>query len=95
MTDRPEQPSDQQPGPLPERSQRSDSGDDPHDPSVRWLADYVYGTISTLVAIAGLTFENTPGALTTAGVVIVGAVAIWLAHALRSWSPCTRGDGWS
>ncbi len=62
-----------------------------HDPSVRWLADYVYGTISTLVAIAGLTFENHPGALTTAGVVVVGAVAIWLAHALsqlvthRSW----------
>lgn len=49
---------------------------------VRWLADYVYGTISTLVAIAGLTFETNPGALTTAGVVVVGAVAIWLAHAL-------------
>jgi hypothetical protein len=46
------------------------------------LADYVYGTISTLVAIAGLTFETNPGALTTAGVVVVGAVAIWLAHAL-------------
>lgn len=56
-----------------------------------WLADYVYGTISTLVAIAGLTFEHNPGAITTAGVVVVGAVAIWLAHALsqlvirRSW----------
>jgi hypothetical protein len=46
------------------------------------LADYVYGTISTLVALAGLTFETNPGALTTAGVVVVGAVAIWLAHAL-------------
>ncbi len=59
--------------------------------SVHWLADYVYGTISTLVALAGLTFETNPGALTTAGVVVVGAVAIWLAHALsrlittRSW----------
>ncbi|MGH9080544.1 MAG: hypothetical protein ACRDYE_10820 [Acidimicrobiales bacterium] len=50
--------------------------------SVQWLADYVYGTISTLVAIAGLTFETNPGALTTAGVVVVGAVAIWLAHTL-------------
>lgn len=49
---------------------------------VHWLADYVYGTISTLVAIAGLTFETNPGALTTAGVVVVGAVAIWLAHTL-------------
>ncbi len=49
---------------------------------MQWLADYVYGTISTLVAIAGLTFETNPGALTTAGVVVVGAVAIWLAHTL-------------
>jgi hypothetical protein len=52
-----------------------------HGP-VHWLADYVYGTISTLVAIAGLTFEKNPGALTTAGVVVVGAVAIWFAHTL-------------
>jgi hypothetical protein len=49
---------------------------------VHWLADYVYGTISTLVAIAGFTFQTNPGELTTAGVVVVGAVAIWLAHAL-------------
>jgi hypothetical protein len=60
--------------------------------SVHWLADYIYGTISTLVAIAGLTFETNPGALTTAGVVVVGAIAIWLAHTLsrlvttRSWN---------
>jgi len=65
--------------------------DDHHDRSVVWLADYVYGTISTLVTIAALTFEPNPHALTTAGVVVVGAVAIWLAHALsqlvilRSW----------
>ena len=63
--------------------------------SVEWLADYVYGTISTLVAIAGLTFETNPGALTTAGVVVVGAIAIWLAHTLsrlittRSWNHLT------
>jgi hypothetical protein len=66
-----------------------------HDPAdqqkVNWFADYIYGSISTLVAIAGLTFETNPGALTTAGVVVVGAVAIWLAHTLsrlvtmRSW----------
>lgn len=49
---------------------------------VSWLAHYVYGTIATLVAIAGLTFESNPGELTTALVVIIGAVAIWLAHAL-------------
>ena len=49
---------------------------------VQRFADYIYGSISTLVAIAGLTFETHPQALTTAGVVVVGAVAIWLAHAL-------------
>ena len=53
-----------------------------HPGAVHWLADYVYGTIATLVAIAGLTFETNPGELTTAGVVIVGAVAIWFAHTL-------------
>jgi hypothetical protein len=42
-----------------------------HERSVHWLSSYVYGTISTLVAIAGLTFETNPGALTTAGVVVV------------------------
>ena len=73
-------------GPLDEPAR-----DEHHDRSVVWLADYVYGTIATLVAIAGLTFETNPGALTTAGVVVVGAVAIWFAHALsqlvilRSW----------
>ena len=59
--------------------------------SVLWLSDYVYGTISTLVAISGLTFEPQPEALTSAGVVVFGAVSIWLAHALsrlvttRAW----------
>lgn len=55
-------------------------GSDPG--SVAWLADYVYGTISTLIAVAGLTFETHPEALTTTGVIVVGAVAIWLAHSL-------------
>jgi hypothetical protein len=53
-----------------------------HPEVVHWLADYVYGTIATLVAIAGLTFDHHPGELTTAGVVIVGAIAIWMAHIL-------------
>lgn len=61
-------------GPGPEPEQGSSS--------VRWLADYVYGTISTLVAIAGLDYANTPNALVAAGVVVVGSVAIWFAHAL-------------
>ncbi|MGA8726045.1 MAG: hypothetical protein WB565_13500 [Acidimicrobiales bacterium] len=53
-----------------------------HERSVHRLADYVYGTISTLVAVAGLTFETHPQALTTAGVIVVGALAIWFAHTL-------------
>ena len=53
-----------------------------HPGAVHWLSDYVYGTIATLVAIAGLTFETNPGELTTASVVIIGAFAIWLAHIL-------------
>jgi len=67
---------------------RDDTGPDAvlrsseHPGAVRWLADYVYGTIATLVAIAGLTFEANPGELTTAAVVIVGAFAIWMAHIL-------------
>ncbi len=62
-----------------------------HDQSVHWMADYVYGTIATLVALAGLTFETHPEALTSAGVIVVGALAIWFAHTLsrlvikRSW----------
>ena len=61
------------------------SGEPPirqHPQAVHWLADYVYGTIATLVAVAGLTFESNPGELSTSGVVIVGAVAIWFAHTL-------------
>jgi hypothetical protein len=52
----------------------------PH--AVEWYRDYVYGTIATLVAIGGLTFEYRPDPLSAGGVVIVGAVAIWLAHAV-------------
>ncbi|MGB7050065.1 MAG: hypothetical protein WBG41_00695 [Acidimicrobiales bacterium] len=51
-------------------------------PTVMWLADYVYGTISTLIAVAGLTFETHPEALTTTGVIVASAVAIWFAHTL-------------
>lgn len=64
-----------------------------HPGAVHWLADYVYGTIATLVAIAGLTFETNPGELTTASVVIIGAFAIWMAHILsRLVSKRSAGD---
>lgn len=73
-----------------------------HRGAVHWLADYVYGTIATLVAVAGLTFESHPGELTSAGVVIVSAVAIWFAHTFsrlvtkRSWQhlEVRPGDVW-
>lgn len=52
----------------------------PH--AVEWFRDYVYGTIATLVAIGGLTFEHRPDPLSTGGVIIVGAIAIWLAHSV-------------
>lgn len=73
---------------------------DAAEPAVEWLADYVYGTISTLIAVAGLTFESHPQALPTAGVIVVGAVAIWWAHTLsrlvtkRAWRrmELTRSD---
>jgi hypothetical protein len=84
---------------LPEYDVTEQSIPSPFEPedrhAVLWLSDYVYGTISTLVAISGLTFETHPEALTTAGVVVLGAVSIWLAHTLsrlvttRSWQHLT------
>jgi hypothetical protein len=49
---------------------------------VEWAREYVYGTISTLVAIGGLTFEERPDSVSVGGVILVGAVAIALAHAI-------------
>jgi len=63
-----------------------------HPAAIHWLADYVYGTIATLVALAGLTFQANPGELTTAGVVIVGAIAIWWAHILSRLVSKRSGD---
>ncbi len=84
MNDRPVQPSFQRG--MREHSDQVDPVDqvNPRKPAkaVNWLAHYVYGTIATLVAIAGLTFETNPGELTTASVVIIGALAIWMAHTL-------------
>jgi hypothetical protein len=50
--------------------------------TVAWLADYVYGTISTLIVVASVSFERHPEALTTSGLIVTGAVSIWLAHTL-------------
>ncbi len=50
--------------------------------SLHWLADYVYGTVSSLVAVAGISFDPTIDVVTAVAIVLVGAVAIWWAHAL-------------
>jgi hypothetical protein len=52
--------------------------------AVAWLAAYVYGTIATLVAIGGLAFEKHLNAVSATGVIVVGAIAIWLAHAVSN-----------
>jgi len=49
---------------------------------IEWAREYVYGTISTLVAISGLTFEKSLNSVAVGAVIIVGAFAIALAHAL-------------
>ncbi len=61
---------------------RAVAAGEPGRGTVHWFADYVYGTISTLVAVAGLTFETHPEALTTAAIIVIGALAIWFAHTL-------------
>jgi len=58
----------------------SDFGATPR--SVEWAREYVYGCISTLVAIGGLTFEQRPDDVSAGWVIIVGAIAIALAHAV-------------
>ena len=52
--------------------------------SVEWAREYVYGTISTLVAIGGLTFERNPDMVSVGWVVVVGAVAIAMAHTISN-----------
>jgi hypothetical protein len=47
-----------------------------------WLASFVYGVIVTLVTIVGLAVEHAPNGLSDAGVIIVGDIAIWMAHAI-------------
>jgi hypothetical protein len=58
--------------------------------SIEWAREYVYGTISTMVAIGGLSLENRPDSVSAGGVIVVGAIAIALAHAVShlvvAWS---------
>jgi hypothetical protein len=61
--------------------------------AVAWLAAYVYGTIATLVAIGSLTFEKHPNPVSSTGVIVVGATAIWLAHAVSNMVARRARDG--
>jgi hypothetical protein len=61
--------------------------------AVTWLAAYVYGTIATLVAIGALVFERHPNAVSATGVIVVGAIAIWLAHAVSNLVGRRARDG--
>lgn len=65
---------------MTDTDQTADAGQSPK--AVSWFAAYVYGTIATLVAIGGLTFEKNLNPLQATGVIVVGAIAIWLAHAV-------------
>ena len=44
------------------------------------LAEFVYGTVTGLVAITGIGAHPEDGWAGTAGIVVAGAIAIWLAH---------------
>lgn len=44
------------------------------------LAEFVYGTVTGLVAIAGIGSHPEDSWAGTAGIVVAGAIAIWLAH---------------
>lgn len=47
-----------------------------------WLAEYVYGVIGTLVALGTLSFRSDVDPISACGNVLVGAIAVWLAHAV-------------
>jgi hypothetical protein len=47
-----------------------------------WAASFIYGVIVTLVTVVGLAVENAPNGLDDAGIIIVGDIAIWLAHTI-------------
>lgn len=44
------------------------------------LAEFVYGTVTGLVAVTGLGAHPEGGWASAAGIVVAGAIAIWLAH---------------
>lgn len=53
---------------------------EPRDPSSERAQAFIYGTITTLVAMAGLELVGEPTVGAVAAIVVAGAVATWLAH---------------
>ena len=48
------------------------------------LTEFIYGTITALVAIAGLAESDTLGWWSAVTIIVVGAAAVWVAHAYSS-----------
>ncbi|MEZ4769097.1 MAG: hypothetical protein R2844_11825 [Caldilineales bacterium] len=45
------------------------------------LSEFIYGTVMGMVAIAGMSTEHQMSWLEAAAIIVVGAAAIWVAHA--------------
>jgi hypothetical protein len=46
----------------------------------RWATEFVYGTITVLIVVAGIDIAG-PRATAAAAIIVVAAIATWLAHA--------------
>jgi hypothetical protein len=58
----------------------------PADPMERaeWTSELVYGTLTVLIAIAGIDVAGGASAAGTGAIVLVGAAATWFAHAFSA-----------
>ena len=55
----------------------------PEDPMARaaWISELVYGTLAVLIAIAGLEVAGGASPTGAGAIILVGALATWVAHA--------------
>lgn len=58
----------------------------PVDPVARaaWTSELLYGTLTVLIALAGVEIAGPSGASPAGAIVLVGSIATWLAHAYAS-----------
>ncbi len=49
-----------------------------------WISELVYGTLTVLIAIAGIDLAGGASPIGTGAIVLVGAAATWVAHAYAS-----------